>query len=257
YVKLRPAFKKTGLASVDIGLTRNVSGKPMADPSGINTVINRRSYSRDLVRAIAREHPQLKRALQTAQTRIGLLEHTVGQVFPQLIRPRPRRLTIAITAHCNLRCTGCRYERDFMLGHQLPLDKVRELLDDAKDAGIELVRLYGGGPLLPPQLADMVRHSTGLGLSTFITPNWILLKQKIDELYGAGLRNITIGFYGTERAYDDYVHRPGRFARLENSLAAVRERYGTAVSIQLNFLLMRPSCNLEALWAAWRFAERF
>lgn len=37
----------------------------------------------------------------------------------------------------------------------------------------------------------------------------------------------------------------------------MRERYGSAVSMQLNYLLMRPSCTLEALRSAWDFARRY
>ena len=106
-----------------------------------------------------------------------------------------------------------------MPGHQLPLEKVKELLEDAKTGGIERVRLYGGEPLLHPQLPDMIRYSLSLGLSTHINTNGILLRQKIDQLYQAGLRGMTIGFYGTGGAYDGYVQRSDRFARLENSIA--------------------------------------
>src|SRR5437762_6047388 len=120
---------------------------------------NRRSAARDLIRTVTRDRPRLKRVLTTAQTRVGLLEHTIAAVIPGIIRPRPRNLTVAITAHCNLRCIGCRYERDFMPGHQLPLEKVKELLEDDKMGGIERVRLYGGEPLLHPKLPDMIRHS--------------------------------------------------------------------------------------------------
>lgn len=218
---------------------------------------NRRSAARDLVRAFARERPRLKRVLIAAQIRVGLLKHTVAGVIPEVIRPRPRQLTIAITAYCNLRCIGCRYGRDFMPGHQLPLEKVRELLDDAKLSGVERVRIYGGEPLLHPQLPAMIRHSLSLGLSTHINTNGMLLRQKIDALYNAGLRGITIGFYGTAAEYDAYVQRSDRFARLENGIATVRDRYGEAISMRLNFLLMRQSCNLESLDAAWRFAERY
>src|SRR5260221_7247545 len=218
---------------------------------------NRRSAARDLIRTVARGRPRLKRVLTTAETRVGLLKHTIAAIIPEIIRPRPRNLTVAITAHCNLRCIGCRYGRDFMPGHHLPLEKVKELLEDAKTGGIERVRLYGGEPLLHPGLPDMIRHSLSLGLSTHVNTNGILLKQKIDQLYQAGLRGMTIGFYGTGDAYDGYVQRSDRFARLEHSIATVRDRYGSEMFMQLNFLLMRPSCNLESLEAAWRFAERY
>src|SRR5262249_30893409 len=117
--------------------------------------------------------------------------------------------------------------------------------------------LYGREPLLHPALSEMVRHSIDLGLSTYITTNGLLLKQKIATLYDAGLRNITIGFYGTAADYDFYVQRDRRFRRLEESVAAVRQRYGASISMQLNYLLMRPSCSLDALRSAWNFVQRY
>jgi MoaA/NifB/PqqE/SkfB family radical SAM enzyme len=218
---------------------------------------SRASALRDVLREVAGRRPILKRALLYAQARLGLLEHTVAQVAPDVIRPRPRRLTVAITAHCNLRCIGCRYGRDFMPGAQLPLDTVKELLADAKGCGIELIRLYGGEPLLHPDLPAMIRYAVGLGLSVYVTTNGILLKQKIDLLYSAGLRNLTIGFYGTEGAYNDYVQRTEAFRRLNDGVAAVRTRCGSSVSMQLNFLLMRPSCSVESLHKAWSFAKQY
>lgn len=212
---------------------------------------------RSSVRALVNGNPRAKQLLKSTGTQLGLAEHTLAQFLPQLIRPRARKLTIAVTAYCNLRCIGCRYGRDFMPGQQLSLAMVKTLLDDARAAGIETVRLYGGEPLLHPALPKMVRHAVDLGLSTYITTNGLLLKQKVKRLYDCGLRNITIGFYGTAADYDNYVQRDRRFRRLEESVAAVRETYGRSISMQLNYLLMRPSCNLEALRNAWRFAEYY
>jgi MoaA/NifB/PqqE/SkfB family radical SAM enzyme len=212
---------------------------------------------RSSLRKLSKRHPRAKHLLGNIETRLGLAEHSLAQVVPAIIQARPRKLTIAITAHCNLRCVGCRYERDFMLGQQLSFSMVQTALSDAKLAGIETVRLYGGEPLLHPQLPDMVRHATSLGLSTYVTTNGILLRQKIDDLYAAGLRSITIGFYGTLGDYDKYVQREKSFRRLESGIASIRDRYGSAVSLQLNFLLMRPSCDRKALYAALAFAEKY
>jgi cyclic pyranopterin phosphate synthase len=199
----------------------------------------------------------VQRFLSNADISLGLLRHSVAHVLPGVIQPQPRNLTVAITAYCNLRCVGCRYGRDFMPGAQLPWPLVRDLLDDARQGGFESVRLYGGEPLLHPDLPKIAFHSLGLGMSTYVTTNGILLGEKIDELYAAGLRNFTIGFYGVGDHYDVYVQRKDRFIQLRESIARVRKRYGMDVSLQMNWLLMRPSCNFEALKEAWRFAEEY
>ncbi|MFO1050590.1 MAG: radical SAM protein [Planctomycetota bacterium] len=187
---------------------------------------------------------------------LDALRHAASDVFPALIRPRTRNLTVAITARCNLRCMGCRYGRDFMPSQQLPLAVVRDLLDDAATAGVETIRLYGGEPLLHPDLPAMVEHAVMRGLSPYVTTNATLLERRIDELFAAGLRTITVGFYGTDEAYDAYTGNRKAFARMERGVAAVRERHGDEVRLRLNWLLMRPTANDAALDAALDFARR-
>ncbi|MCI0591346.1 MAG: SPASM domain-containing protein, partial [Gammaproteobacteria bacterium] len=103
----------------------------------------------------------------------------------------------------------------------------------------------------------MVAHAKMRGLNAYVTTNGILLKQKIAQLYAAGLRDLTLGFYGIGSAYDEYVQRRDRFQELSAGVAAVRERYGMEVDMQLNFLLMRPTCSLAVVDEAWNFAVRY
>jgi len=214
-----------------------------------------RARGRDLAREALRGNEGLKDLLVEAETRLDLVKHTLARRFPALIRPRTRKLTVAITAHCNLRCAGCKYGRDFMPGQQLPLQVVEDLLEDGRAAGVETVRLYGGEPLLHRDLPAMVRRATGLGMRTYVTTNGLLLEKQVDELYAAGLRDITLGYYGSGAAYDEYVQRPGSFACMQAGVAAARQRHPD-LGLQLNFLVMRPTATLEALEAAWAFALR-
>ncbi len=201
--------------------------------------------------------PRLKQTLRDAETKIDLVRHTTGQFVPAIIRPSPRNLTVAITARCNLRCVGCRYGRDFMQGAQLSWPIASQLITDASDVGMESIRLYGGEPLLHPDLTKMVELSVNLGMRTLLTTNGLLLREKIGELHSAGLRSISIGFYGDKDEYDQYTQAGKKFAILERSIAAVRDKYGSDVRMQLNWLLTRQTCNLSSVDAAWNFAKKY
>lgn len=197
------------------------------------------------------KHPSLRKAAVEFEIGANLLKHSIATVLPIIIRPTPRRLTVAVTAACNYGCMGCRYGRDFMLGHHLKLNMVRTLLDDAAAAGITTVRLYGGEPLVHPDLAEMIQHAKAVGILPYITTNGFLLDRKIDKLYTAGLRIATLGYYGWGSAYDEYTSRAGSFEHFCKGLTAVRERCGNDFKLQLNFLLMRRSCSLDELHRAW------
>ena len=208
-------------------------------------------------RPFLEDRPALKAIAKGIDTSAARASHSIAASFPKVIRPKPRQLTIAITAHCNLRCIGCRYGRDFMLGEQLSVSEVCAALDDAFAAGVSTVRFYGGEPLVHPGLKEMVAHAQKLGLRSYITSNGILLKQKIDELYDAGLRLVTIGFYGFEVENTPYAQRSTYSESLERSLTYVRERYGQTIELQLNFVAMGPTCRNKVWRDAWKLAERY
>jgi cyclic pyranopterin phosphate synthase len=215
------------------------------------------SVLHDLIEPLYRDRPGLRHQLRAAQAQLNRLRTGAWESFPALVRPHPESIYLSLTAHCNLRCKGCRYGRDFMPGQQLPFSIVRDVLDDAKELKLEVVRLYGGEPLVHKDIVPIVEYCSRLGLRTYLTTNGIALRQKMDDLFAAGLRKIQIGFYGVGEEYDAYVQRKDRFHRLEEGVAYVRERYGNRVSLTLNWVLMRPTCSLESVREMWAFAQRY
>ena len=144
-----------------------------------------------------------------------------------------------------------------MPGAQLPFKLVKDLLEDCQTFGIKSVRLYGGEPLLYKDLPQTVEECVKLGLNPWLTTNGILLKERIDQLYDAGLRTVSIGFYGTGEEYNVYVQRPEKYARMEQGVAYARERYGMNIDLTLGWLLMRPTCNPAAVHEMLRFAQAY
>ncbi|MBV9842105.1 MAG: radical SAM protein [Sphingomonadaceae bacterium] len=212
------------------------------------------SLARTVARAVPATAPALKQGYRASERMLSGL----GGTWPGLIRARTEKITIAITAHCNLRCRGCRYGRDFMPGAQLPYEIVERLIEDAAAAKVPAVRLYGGEPLLHPDVVRMVEASNRLGVGCYMTTNALILDRKIEALHAAGLRKLTIGYYGEGGAFDDYVQRPGRFDRLIESLTNTRRLFGPdELEIQLNFLLSRRSATIAAVEQVRAFAERF
>ncbi|MBL8897972.1 MAG: radical SAM protein [Planctomycetes bacterium] len=185
------------------------------------------------------------------------LRHSAGLRSPESFRVRTHNLTIALTARCNLRCVGCRYGRDFMLEKELPLELVRGVVEDAASLGIRTLRLYGGEPLLYRDLPRVIECARSHNLDAYVTTNALLLDKRIDELYAAGLRQLTIGFYGSGARYDAYTQTRGSFDAVRRSIDRVRERYGDSIQLRLNWLLSRPTRDLEALEEALDHARRW
>jgi MoaA/NifB/PqqE/SkfB family radical SAM enzyme len=197
------------------------------------------------------------RAGQQAEQLLLQAQYRAARVLPILARPNLKTLDVSITGLCNLRCIGCNYGRSFQVGEQLPIALVRGLIDDAAAAGARDIRWYGGEPLLHPDLPEMVSRTLDRGMSTYVTTNALLLADRMSELWEAGLRAVSMGLYGIGADYDEYVQRPGRFERVERSIATVRERYGSEMMMRVNWLLSRRSATVASWEAALDFARRY
>ena len=148
-----------------------------------------------------------------------------------------------------------------MLVQEACIEIDSEAGSDDVAALLRLLTLGGPFAVSSVQAAGPGRHCCRFGL---VRPDLavgyrsvIELQHRIDGLYQAGLRHLNVGFYGVGATYDEYVQRHRSFERVEAGIAAVRDRYGMDVTMRINWLLMRPSCNLEDLDQACRFAERY
>lgn len=204
-----------------------------------------------------RSQPRAKEALRDLENRAESLRHSVAAHLPGLIKPRPYKVMMAITADCNARCEGCRYGRDFMPGSMLETDLALAAIDDAAEAGFHSIRLYGGEPLLHPDLPRMVERCVQRNLRPYVTTNGLLIPKKLPALVDAGLRDLTFGHYGSDDGADGYTGVRGYAGRFERALAFVREHYEGLVDVQLNYLLKRPTCTLEDLRASFELVQRY
>lgn len=208
-------------------------------------------------RPLLDRHPTAKHGLVEISGLAYLLRHTVGQCFPSTIRAETRWLSLAITSHCNLRCLGCRYGRDFMRGAELSAEVAISTLREAARLGVHSVRIYGGEPLVHPQVVTIVEQAVGEGLRTSVSTNGMLLRRYADRLYAAGLRRIALPLYGTGDLYDRYVQTAGAFQRLVSSLDYVQTRFGDSLQLDLTLLIAEPFCTVDTLKAAWSFCKRY
>lgn len=216
-----------------------------------------RSQLRKTLRPLVGGNRAIKSSLKDIDIVVDRTRHAIAKQTVKVIKPEPRKIFITLTANCDNRCKGCHYGREFMKGHQLPLETVTNLLDDAKTLGIERVRLYGGEPLLHKKLPEIVQHCSELGLNYWMTTNGVRLQKKIDALYDAGLRNLSIGLYGTGEDYDAYVQKNNQFEKVEAGIRYTRERYGSDITMNLDWLLMKPTGTVEKLNEMLTLSQRY
>ncbi len=108
-----------------------------------------------------------------------------------------RNLRISVTDGCNLRCSYCMPEEDYVwLPREqiLNFEEMSTLVDVFMDLGVDKIRLTGGEPLLRRDLPQLIRlladkpklHDLAL------TTNGVLLAEQAPALHAAGLHRVTV-----------------------------------------------------------------
>lgn len=92
---------------------------------------------------------------------------------------------------CNLSCTYCNEYDE--VSKPVPLETMKERLDNLARLGTTIVTFSGGEPLLHPDLDDIICHTRRRGIITgMITNGYLLTADRIQRLNRAGLDHMQI-----------------------------------------------------------------
>ena len=92
---------------------------------------------------------------------------------------------------CNLACKYCNEFDDF--SKPIPLDTMKQRIDDLARLGTSIVTLSGGEPLLHPELDDIIAHVRSHSMiAGMITNGYLLTADRIKRLNDAALDHLQI-----------------------------------------------------------------
>ena len=169
-----------------------------------------------------------------------------------------RNLRLSVTDRCNLRCSYCMPEKDYVwLPREdiLHFEEIERLVDVFVELGVEKVRLTGGEPLLRRDLHLLVSAlASRPGIRDLaMTTNAVLLAEHARVLKQAGLHRLTVSL--------DTL-RTDRFRALTGAddLARVLEGIATAASLfpgfKIDSVVIRGT-NADELVDLIEFGRRY
>jgi MoaA/NifB/PqqE/SkfB family radical SAM enzyme len=96
-----------------------------------------------------------------------------------------------ITGRCNLNCRYCKW-KDERSTLELDTDRVKNLIDQMRDAGVRLISFTGGEPLVREDMGEIIRHVKRHGLVCKLNSNGMHVPQRIEDLRGLDLLQISV-----------------------------------------------------------------
>ena len=131
----------------------------------------------------------------------------------------------AVTARCNARCGFCAWNPEFYEGSdELTTDEIKTLYADAREAGFVALSLWGGEPLLRPDIGELLEYAHGLGFVTHIVTNGALLERKLDRVV-PHLDRISISLDHPSSHHDTLRGVKGLYGKILSATLKIRARY--------------------------------
>ena len=159
---------------------------------------------------------------------------------------RSGTLQIHVSRRCNLRCLHCYSSSGPEARGSLPLDLLRDAVDDARRLGYGTVSVSGGEPLMYRPLGALARHARAGGSRVAVVTNGMLLDpRRLDPLADA-MTAFVVSLDGAPDAHDAMRGHPRAFATMRTRLPHLR-----AAATSFGFLLTVGRHSLADLeWAA-------
>lgn len=161
----------------------------------------------------------------------------ISELKMRLGFPVLRSVELAVTWRCNYDCKYC-YANDLMKAgniEDIPLNKIKDIMSQAKELGMVHVNITGGEPLLRKDLPDIISSIPKGVIISVVTNGKLLTTEKIGELKKAGLTTIQIS-YGSE-----YVKNFNR------KLVRYAQKIGVPVCLSIINIKEEQTFNEEAI----------
>ena len=145
-------------------------------------------------------------------------------LLDQFQRPL-RNLRLSVTDRCNLRCSYCMPEKEYVwLPREdiLQFEEIERLVDIFLELGVDKVRLTGGEPLLRRDLPELVARlaSRSRIQDLAMTTNGVLLAEQAAAFASAGLHRITVSLDTLRPERFQELTRADELARVLDGIAA-------------------------------------
>ena len=154
----------------------------------------------------------------------GPLAESENKAFRNAQLGRPSDIIWNITNRCNLLCDHCYMAAD---GHALPDqlsdEETIDLVQRMGEAGVPVVFLSGGEPMMRPNFWEILAEVNAQGVRPTISTNCTMIDEaSAKRLAEYGVRWIATSMYGPAEFHDAMVGVPGTHARVVRAIKSLR-----------------------------------
>lgn len=127
---------------------------------------------------------------------------------------------------CNLTCKHCySTSADIDFKGELDTAEALDVIDQLHEAGVKVLVLSGGEPLMRPDIFQLAEHARQYGFYVALSTNGTLINDSnIDQIAAADFDYVGISIDGLPDIHDEFRRMQGGFAAAMNGVKLCREK---------------------------------
>ncbi len=163
----------------------------------------------------------------------GPLDEVENKALKALKLGRPSEIIWNITNRCNLLCDHCYMAADGQKKpEQLSDEEAMALVEQMGEAGVPLLFMSGGEPMVRSNFWDILERARELDIRVTVSTNATLIdRDTAKRLKSLGIDWIATSLYGPDEFHDAMVRVPGTRAKVIDAIKILREE-GVGVAIK-------------------------
>lgn len=149
----------------------------------------------------------------------------------------PLSLCWQVTKKCNYSCPFCLSgEQDY---NDLPLDKIKSIIDLLAKANLVRIDFTGGEPLIREDICDILSYTSEKGIETLITSNGSIWSEKIAKTLLETNTLLLISLDGDKEVHDK-SRGEGAYDKAVNNIKRFRD---AGIPIRINYLIRKDNLD--------------
>jgi len=159
----------------------------------------------------------------------------------------PLSLCWQVTKKCNYHCPFCLSgDQD---SNDLPLDKIKSIIDILAKANIVRIDFTGGEPFLRPDFCEILTYASDKGIETLVTSNGSIWSEKITQILLKTNTLLLISLDGDAKIHDK-SRGDGAYDKAVENIKKYRD---AGVPLRINYLIRKD--NLDKIDYIYQFVK--
>lgn len=165
-------------------------------------------------------------------------------------------IQMIVRTNCFFKCDHCAVSKfDYPVKHELSLDNIKKIADQADEMKLASICISGGEPLAFPDLPEIIET---INPERFVismdTNGWLLTEDKVKWLVASGVDRVHLSIDGLKENHDSFRHRTGSWEKNIQALEYIKKN---SLGVIINIVATKNLVESGELIKQLEFIKQF